>query len=193
MPIEIDENEYKQLQQIRGIAAAMQKNPRAARLLEQAYKTVDPNAKTPLADQDATAQQPYVELQKEIADLKAARAAEAEENDKNRKLLAIQGSIDSGIAKLRRAGWQDEGVDGLRKFMEEKGIIDVEVAAAAFERLHPPAEIARPSGSGAWNFIESVGDGEADLKKLIETKGEYNPLVDKLAHEALDAVRQGQR
>lgn len=190
MPIEIDENEYKQLQQIRGIAAAMQKNPRAARLLEQAYKTVDPNARTPLADQDATVNAPFEALQKEISDLKAANAAKDEENERNRKLLSIQNSIDAGMTKLRRAGWQDEGLDGLRKFMEEKGVIDVEVAAAAFERLHPPAEIARPSGSGAWNFIESVGDGEADLKKLIETKGEYNPLVDKMAHEALQGVRQ---
>lgn len=190
MPIEIDENDYKQLQQLRGIAAAMQKNPRSARLLEQAYKVVDPNAKTPLADQDATVNAPFAELQKEIADLKAAREAEKAELEQNRKLLSIQNNIDGGMAKLRRAGWQDEGIDSLRKFMEEKGVIDVEVAAAAFERLHPPAEIARPSGSGAWNFIENVQDGEGDLKKLIETKGEYNPLVDKMAHEALASVRQ---
>ena len=73
--------------------------------------------------------------------------------------------------------------------MKEKGIVDPLIAAAYVEKMLPPQLPATPSGGTSWNFIEGVQDGEADLKKLIESKGNYEPLIDKMAHEALSEVR----
>ena len=37
--------------------------------------------------------------------------------------------------------------------------------------------------------MENVNDGEKDLKALIDSKGENNVLIDKMAREALFEVR----
>lgn len=191
--VEVDENELLQLRQLSGVASRMIQNPQAKRLLEQAHKMVDPNAVTPLLDQEAAIMSPIEEIRKEFADFKAETAKEKAEREKAEKLGAIDRQIEEGVSQLQRDGWQEDGIKMVRDLMDERGITDPLIAAAYIEKKHPPQQLATPSSTGAWNFLEGVNDGEDDLKKLIETKGENNMLLDKMAFEALNDVRGGSR
>ena len=97
--------------------------------------------------------------------------------------------IESDLARLRRSGWMDDAVDGVRKVMTDKGLVDVMDAATLYERDHPASNVATPSGQGAWKFFDSVGDGEVDLKKMIEAQGNSETLTDKMVSDTLRDLR----
>src|SRR5260370_1151126 len=80
---------------------------------------------------------------------------------------------EDGISKLVAEGWMPDGIAAVRKLMEEKAIIDPAIAAAYYEKTHPPAAPVA-GGGGPWNFIDATAAGgdDPDWKKLIETKGE---------------------
>lgn len=187
--IEVDEAEFRRFQQLQSATDLMLKNPKSRRLLEQAHRTVDPNAPAPLLDHEAEINAPLEALRKEFSDYKTAAEKKEADADAKAKIASISNSIEAGIARLRQARWTDEGIAAVRKLMDEKGILDVDDAVAIFERHNPPPPPIAPRGAGAWNFIEGVSDGEADLKKLLETKADYEPVVDKMARDALAEVR----
>ena len=186
--IEVDEEEVRVSRTLRQTLSKVLANPKAKLLMQQAHKMVDATAITPELDQAALVTEPVLEMQKRLDDMEKTRKEEKAEAEKNAKLNAITGSIEAGKARLRRDGWTDEGIAGVEKIMDEKGILDPEIAAAYFEKLHPPQQIAASSGSGSWNFMEQSEQDGADIKKLIEVKGE-GLVVDKMARDALNEIR----
>lgn len=186
---EIDEVELMRLRQIAGAANKVYAHPEGRKLLEKAHKLVDPNAVTPALDQEDMINKPINEAVAQVKALQDELKAEREERKKAESLAALSKVVDDGFAKLRESGWQKEGIEAVDALMKEKGILDPMIAAAYIEKTMPPQQPAAPSGVGAWNFIGQVQDGEADLKKLIESKGDYEPLIDKMAHEALSEFR----
>jgi hypothetical protein len=190
---EVDEAEYDRLQKLDRIARTIMGNPKSAKVMEQAYKIAEPTAPTPILDRDAAINEPLTALQKELADLRKERADDKADREKNEKLSQLSAQIDAGKLRLRRDGWTDDGLKSLDKFMEDRGLVDVEVAAAAYERMHPPASVANPSGSGAWNFLEGISDGEADLKKLVESKGNDEMILSKMVRDGLSEFRTARR
>ena len=87
-------------------------------------------------------------MSKTVADLRKEIADDKAEREKKIRLDALNGTVEGGLAKLRRAGWTDEGLTEVRKLMDEKGILDSEIAAAYYEKQHPPQTPATPSGVG---------------------------------------------
>ena len=187
--IEVDEVELMNLRRLGGIASRIQQNPKGRKLLEQAYKEIDPQAATPTLDAEALANEPIDAMRKEMEDLKKQLADEKAEGEKNARLADLQRLESEGLATLRRDGWTDEGITGVKELMEKKGILDPLDAAAIFERDHPRPQPVTPSGHGAWGFMDNVQDGEKDLKSLIESRGENNSLIDRMAREALADIR----
>lgn len=188
--VEIDEAEFLNNQTLRQTVAKILANPQAAKLVEQAHKLVDPNAKTPRLDQEAIVTAPVTELKKTVEELNKKIEDDKTAREQADKLAGLKAKVDAGYAQLRKDGWTDEGIEGVKKLSEEKGILDPLDAAAIFLRDHPPQAPATPSGgTGAWNFVDSVGDNEADLKKLLDSKGDNNMLVDKMARDALNEIR----
>ena len=145
--IEVDEEEVRASRTLRQTLSKVLANPKAKLLMQQAHKMVDATAITPELDQAALVTEPVLEMQKRLDDMEKTRKEEKAEAEKNAKLNAITGSIEAGKARLRRDGWTDEGIAGVEKIMDEKGILDPEIAAAYFEKLHPPQQIAASSGS----------------------------------------------
>ena len=186
---EIDENELIQLRRLQGVAAKITANPKAKKLLEQAYKEVEPNAPTPTLDAERQIQEPLAEANKRIAALEAEQKKDRDDRENASKLSQLNDAVEKGFAALRADGWQEDGIKKVDELMKEKGIIDPLIAAAYIEKQHPKQDPVTPSGSGSWNFIDSVQDGEADLKKLIESKGQSEPLADKMARDALTEIR----
>ena len=196
MPVvEVDEAELLQHRTLSRVAGAIMANPQAKKLLQKAHKLVDPQARTPELDIDEVVESKVGDIAKELRELKAQREAEKAENEQRQTITALTTAIETGIEKLRHSGWTDEGIKGVRELMNEKGILDVEDAAVLFEKKHPPPVPNTPSGSGSWGFLDfdEKADGAEDLKRLIETRGESEPLLRKMTNEALAQVRGGRR
>lgn len=190
--VEIDESELVRLNGLNNFAHKMLSHPEAGKLLEQAAKIVDPNTKTPRLDAAAHQIAPVKAVEDELAKLKKQIEDRDAEAARNQTLNALRTQRDSGISSLRSQGWTDEGIKGVEKIMEEKGILDPLDAAAIFEKHHPPQNVAMPGSTGGWNFMDGMNadDSDADLKKLIETKGEVDSVADHIARKALHDVRQ---
>lgn len=188
--VEISEHEFLQNQQLRQTVATLLSNPKAKLLVQKAQKLIDPNVATPELDAETAREALLKPLQDEIVALKTDVTKEREERANNAKLASIQAMQDAGWNALKKEKWTQAGIDGIKKVMEEKGILDPRDAAAVWLRDNPPPAPLNNSGSGAWNFMDLPTDGnEEDLKKLIDSKGENMPLVDKMVRDALMDVR----
>lgn len=190
--VEIDEAELLRLRRTGEVIASMYKSPSAKRKLLEALKDVQPNdpAVKELEQPDPVMDR-FAKLEKELADERKARADSDAEREKNSKLDTIRREQDEAFAELRRQKWTDAGIAKVKETMEEKGVLDVMLVARALERdLLPQPEIAMPGGSGGWNFADALAtESDADLKRLIDTKGENEGLLRKMAGEAIAEVR----
>ena len=191
--IEIDEVELLRLRKQDQTVHALMQNPKSKRKIFEAYKEHDPNARIPELEMEEAARAPVNALEKEMSDLKKQIADDKAEREKNAKLNSLTGSIEQGKAELRRNGWTDEGIEAVEKLMEEKGTTDIAMAAAYYEKQHPPQVPVAPRGHGGWNFMQEVQDGEADLKRLLDTRGDNEIAVDKMARDALNDFRGAAR
>ena len=188
--VEVDEEDLVRSEQLRNTLGAIMRNPKAKLLAQQAHKLVDPNAITPELDA-ATAQNDSISgAEKKINEFIAAQEKRDADKAEADRLAKLNSDFESGRRSLKSQKWTDDGIKKLEEFMEQKGILDHEIAAAAFEKLHPPPTPVTPGGSGSWNFLDLPTEGaDADLQKLIESKGENSALIDKMAHEAINEVR----
>lgn len=190
--VEIDEAEFVRLQGLNNFAHKMLTHPEAGKLVEQAAKIVDPSTKTPRLDAAEHQLAPVKAMQDELAAMRKHLEDRDAEVAHNQTLTALKSQRDNGIATLRSQGWTDAGIKAVEELMEQKGILDPLDAAAIHEKHHPPQNVAMPGSTGGWNFMEGMqsDDSDADLKKLIETKGEVDSVADGIARKALHEVRQ---
>lgn len=191
--VEIDEAELRRYQHLGHTLSTILKNPKAKRLVQQAHKMVDANAVTPELDQEAVIAEPIGAVEKKLDTFIEETRKDREDRDKNERLNALKTQHADGISKLRRDGWTEEGIKGVEKLMEDKGLLDPMDAAAIFEKANPPQLPATPSGSGAWNFAEGVTDDQADLKKLLDSKGGNDLVVENMAKNILTEMRASRR
>lgn len=193
--VEVDEEEFRKSETLRNTVAAWMKNPKSRRKLLEANRAFDPKANIPELDEPDPLDSKLEPVLSELAALKKARADEENERKTEKSLRELNTQIERGFDKLRREeGLMASGETSVRQIMEEKGITDPEIAWAYHQKLHPPQNLVSSSGTGAWNFLEPPSEDQADLKKLIETRGENSGLLDKMTREALMDIRgQGRR
>jgi hypothetical protein len=108
------------------------------------------------------------ELKQMLADQKAEREQEA-------RMAKLNKTWESGRGKLRTGGYTDEGLAEVEKFMEQHGVADHEVAAAAFERMHPPAEPVKAVGGNRFDLFEPDTRSGEDMQKLFSNPDD--PMV----------------
>lgn len=190
--VEMDEVELQRLQKQDRTVHALMANPKAKRKIFEAYKEHDPNARIPELEMEAAARQPVEALEKTVTELRKEIADDKAEREKEARLNALNGTVENGMAKLRRAGWTDDGLTEVRKLMDERGILDPEIAAAYYEKQHPPQNPASPSGGvGGWDFTAPVED-DSYTKKLLSSKSaaDNEQLAMSEANKALNEFRQ---
>lgn len=189
--VEVDEAELLRLRKNEAALGAILKNPAARKKLAGAVKDVlpeDPLAKE--ADKLDPVEQRFDELSKQNRELTELIAADKAQRERDSKMAALQSEHERGFAELRSQKWTADGIAAVKKVMEEKGILDVAIAAKWVESQMPPQNPVTPGGTGSWGFMDiPSGDGDADIKKLIETKGENAGLLHKMAHDAIAEVR----
>lgn len=195
--IEVDEGEYNAMVALRGVATKIASNPQARKIFESAHKLVDPNASTPLTDQEAQQLAPVKEIEKKFSDELAALKKEREDEKKERTLGEIADRQTKALAQLRRDGYTDEGVAAIQKLMETKGLLDVDDAVAIFERQNPPPTPVTPVGGiGSWGFSDLSTESDESIKALISSKGEggqADQIIDRMARTAIQEYRQARR
>lgn len=193
--VEIDEAEFQRDQNLRKTVDAIMANPKARRKFLEGYKTVKPDAQLPELEETETEKQ-LRELRESLSAEKKAREEAEAKAAQDRKLSDLASTRASQEASLRADKWTEEGITKVKEFAEKQGILDLTVAAAAFEKLHPPADLIVPkSTSGGWDFMQPLPDGDKDSKfveALVKSRGENEPLLAQRTQEALAEVR-GQR
>lgn len=164
-------------------------NPKARELLQQAYKTVRPDAVIPEVDQRTELNQQLTEIRDTVNSFVKTQTDAAAEAKAEAEKAQVERRMNEGFERLREQKVTPEGIEAVKKIMADEGILNPEIAWNHFEKLPPPAEIVLPTGSSGWNFAQVADDTNADIKKLIESRGENNQVLDKMAREALNEVR----
>jgi hypothetical protein len=192
---EIDEQQYAAQQQLTTLYQAMLAHPEARRLVHQATKKVNPNAVIPELDAKTEVMSEVEKIRSEFAAEKAEREAEKEQAAADKKVKEFADNWGRQRSSLARAGYTDQGIDAVEKFAEERGLPDLEAAAALFDRLNPPPEPAQPRGSGGWNLFDDTetDSDEAERQRLMEAKGDDDRSLNVLINKSLNDFRGGSR
>lgn len=187
--VQITEAEYNESQRLRGQVAKLFGNKKARALVEKAYKELDPTAATPTADELEQANAPIDALRKDFNEFVKAENDRREKEETERKVADFSKKMEEQYAELRAQGYTDEGIAAVKKLVEEKNLFPLD-AAAIHERNNPPQATVVPTGnSGAWNFMQQPDDGDKDIKDLIASKGESEPVLGRMISKAINDIR----
>jgi hypothetical protein len=194
--VEIEEADFLANQQLAKTIQSMMGNPEARKKLLEAQKIVNPQVVTPKDYQDevlseiAKEREARLALEKKIEDEKKAAETEA----KTREFLS---SWESAKARLRDKypDLNDKGIEEIENLAKTRGIPDLEAAGALFRELHPPATPEHPSGPSGFNLFDTPqqDDLKDDMKKLMESGGENQAVLDKMIRDTLGQIRSQRR
>lgn len=169
---QIDESELLQYDAIKRAVDGMLANPESRKLVLQARKLSDPSVVIPELDAAAPIENELTKLRSEMAADREERARLKQEAAEQKQIEKFEAGWNRQKAALRRSGWSDEGIQAVEAHAQERGLGDLEVAAAHWEKLHPPAEPAQSSGSGSWSFFDKPAENDTFVKDMIESRGE---------------------
>ena len=188
--IEVDEESWQQGEKLKSTLVKMMADPEAALMVERALKKVDPEAKTPRLDAQKPVEDRFDALTKNLTDLQKQLADDKTDREQQDKLRKLNANWQEGRKTILAEGYTEDGLKAVEELMEKEGIVNHKAGLAYFERLHPPQAPSTPSGSGAWNFLGDLPtEGDDDIKKLIESRGQNEPLADKMARVAVNEIR----
>ena len=153
----------------------------------------DPQASTPELDAKEEIRAEFAPVLAKVSELEAQLAAEKAAREADKQLQEFSGSWNKQKAALRKAGWNDEGIEKIEAHAQERGIADLEVAAAHFEKINPPPQIAAPS-YGTFDFTSTTDEDNVNFKKLMEAGMDGDPAVERdMVARALADARGGNR
>ena len=176
---EVDESEFLNAQAVVTAVNKMMGDKDARKLLLQARKKSDPSAVIPELDAAEPVNAQVNEIRAMLAEEKAAREAEKAERAQAAQVAEFTRSWERQKNTLRQAGWRDDGIDAIEKMAQDRGIPDLEAAAALFEKLHPPAEPVQPNGHGSWGFFDGNAEDDTFIKSMIASKGDDEGALDR--------------
>lgn len=193
--IEVDEADYQQSTQLRQRFEKALRDPKNRAKLLEAWQEANPDivipevaAKKPVMDEVQAVTKKFDDFIKEQADKEAKREEDA-------RINAFKSSWESQKKAIRdEYQLNDAGVSEVEKLAQERGIPDLEAAAALFRKLNPPAEVGAPAGGvGGWGFFEEPQDNmKENMEKLMKSSGDNDQVLNSMIRETLADVR-GQR
>jgi len=185
--------EEAELLQQRGVIEQINKmlgHPEARKKVLEARKITDPSVVIPELDAAAPLNSALDEMRKELKAEREERAKQEAAREERERLAEFNAGLDRQRATLRSAGWTDEGLAEIQKHAQERGIPDLEVAAAHYEKLHPPAEPVSPNGSGSWGFdVQNPGTEDTFMTAMVNSKGDNEAALDREIRAALAETR----
>ena len=191
---EIDETEFLQSQAVVQAVTGMLRNPAAKKLLLQARKTADPTASIPELDAVAPVQDELARIREEMAAERRAREEDKAARAEQERLAQFRDQWEGQKRALRNEGWLDDGIAAVEKHARERGIPDLEAAAAHFQKLNPPpAPVVNANTS--WDFFETPPAEDKFVQRMIESKGGDDHALNAEINRTLQDIRgqQGAR
>jgi hypothetical protein len=166
--VEVDETELSNLRGIQQVLAQVEKHPEARAMAQKAVALAAPERAGPEVKIRGELDEFRNEIKGVLTTFVDEQKAAREENETATARRALETRWMEGRQKARAAGYNnEEGLNALEKFMEEKGVADHEVAIPAFERLHPPPEPLM-TGGNRWDFFAPAAQQAPDLKPLFD-------------------------
>ena len=195
--IEVDGDELAKLQaELKTTKAShilldkLGRNPKTRVKVLQAMKEDNPDLIIPELDASTPAMDKISALEKALEDEKKSRADDKALESKRRQEEAIEGTIEKHRAKLRKSGYDDEGIEGIEKLMQERGLTDYEAAEALFEKNIPQPDPVMPADFG--RTMPMIDESDADQKLLVRDKNSWRPWQHKKVTEVMKQLRSGQ-
>ncbi len=189
--IEVDELEHQNQQQLTRLYGSMMQDPKSRELLTKAAKIVNPKAVTPELD---AKEEVYAEIRardEKIDALTARLDADKAEREQATQLQTFQQSWEQKRGSLRKLGYTDDGIEKIEQLAQERGIVDLEAAAALFDRMNPPQQVTPSSGFAPFDTFNPSDRDNENFKALMEAKGDDPMVENKMIREALDDYRSG--
>ena len=159
MAIEIDEAEYATLSAAKKLLEQMNGDPTGRKHLTAGIKVLYPNTRT---EEDIAAEvaAPYIGEVKATASRMEEMLAKLEARDAAAIERQTISEMDASFTRLKSDfGYNDEGIEKVKRLMVDRNIPDPEAAAALFERQNPKPSEAKSSWEPAlWDFKENAVD-----------------------------------
>ena len=191
MAVEIDETRLNSLTEIARIADGLLKNPKARRKYLEAVKETRPDIPIPELDAAEPIQNDMKTFMEEIrGELKADRDARTKEREEV-QISSVKREYEAGRQSLREIGYTEEGITDVEKFMTDNGIMNWDIARKAYEHDNPRPAPARPTRGNMFDFVDQKNNGDDYIKKLFETGGKDESVLDGQINTVLAESRQG--
>ena len=197
--VQIEESDLIAKNNLASHFGKLMSNPKARKLVQQATKEVDPTAVIPEIDSQTEVLGEVAAVRAEIAAMKKADEDRRTQDESDKRLQAFQNSWNGQKDKLRSQGWQDEGITAVETLAQERGLVDLEAAAALFEKIHPPSNPVSPAtlGLGGFDLMTPPENDAKDIEALVKSYGDSrsddNTALSHLINAALTDVRSGGR
>ena len=187
--VQIEEAELLQQKGVIDTLNKMLGHPEARRKVLEARKITDPTVAIPELDAAAPLNGALDEIKKQLAEDRKARAEERAAAEQERRLEAFNAGLERQRNTLRSAGWTEDGIAQVQTHAQERGIPDLEIAAAHYEKLHPPSDPVSPNGSGSWGFFDEAPAEDTFMKSMIDSQGNNEAALNAEIGKALAEAR----
>ena len=188
--VEIDEAELLQYRGLAGVMHKLVSNPKTRSELQRLRKEVEPGLVIPELEVRDEVSAELKAVREDLSSVKKEREAEKAEREREKSFSDLRGKWERTQAAARSAGYTNEGLTALEKFMEDNGIMNHEIAIPAFERLNPKASPVSPTGN-RFDFFKAVENDDSDMKLLFE--GNDRQFLNKKIAQTLSDIRTGTR
>lgn len=186
--VEIEESQLAQYGVLQDFVTKGLAHTEARKLIKKAERLIYPDRAVPEEDAKAEVLSEIDKLRQEWAEDRAAREKADTERKEAEGKDTLARQWRDGQRKAREAGYTDEGLAELEKFMEARGVFDHDLAIPAFERLHPPPEPTTVGSGQSWSFFEQPKDAP-DMQALLEGRDEE--FLGKTIPSVLKEIRTG--
>lgn len=136
-----------------------------------------PNTPIPELDTAESAAKPIIDelekFKKEFADYRESVEKEKAERAEEEKKRSVESTIAGARRKLKRDGWDEEGIAEIEKLMQDRQIADYEVAAEYIRSKRPVEKPIANSYDGTSLNWFNPGDDAPDQKLIIENPNLY--------------------
>ena len=179
--VEVDEAEVQKLKAERDQAVAhkllldkLGSSPKTRRQILSLIKELDPNVQIPELDATKPLEDKIAALEKLVRERGDKEAKESEEQQKRTAAAKAEKHFEDGKKLLKKAGFTDEGIGNVEKFMADRGLVDYEAALALWEKDHPRDEPVMPANFGRdlGLFSPPKDNPWADAVKLPKGRGQ---------------------
>lgn len=155
--IEVDEDQLSLLQQAHKLLNEMARNPGSKAYTEKALKAVVPGY-VPEDERAELLAKPYIEKVESVAKSLQDRLDAITERETKAKEADELATLTRQFDDLRRGGYTDEGIEKVKKIMVDRGIPDVEAAAALHAKHQPPTPMEPASYEPEFYQLNAKGD-----------------------------------